>query len=433
MDTMAPGSNGIGNVTSAQRAAGNLTYEQKVVRGHDGLDSLPGHVLVVFEKRPKGGAIFSRLVRTGEVFPAGFRIPFLDWSSQKYFSVAVNNSVLNYSFERLVTLDDGSDEFKLKFDLKYMVADPQKVAEGWEHDPLRKLHDEIARVITKNCARRKAEMFRSRFRELERIVLAGESGGLRAYAAALGLKIISIDLDKPPLPDIHRKVIQQAKEKPWEIRSHEIKEDVARANERVSRERERQREKETVDHKYDLQRLELRRQLELNGDLDEVHWEQQKRKLREIQTDAVGQALKNVGENINTAWDLREGAEVVREITGASQSSGPSSFATGLPSAAAAGFLPESGEDGLNSLLAQGIREIDKLKCPFAHKQALRSTLLHLVAEALLDDRADETLLKQYADKLYALGRDSQPPLNESQRLFLKKFVDVNELRSRLR
>ncbi len=172
---MTPGPNGIQNPAAAPSAAGNLTYEEKVVRGHAGLDSLPGYVLAIFEKRAKGGAIFSRLIKPGEIFPSGFRIPFLDWS-QKYFSVAVNDSVLICEFTHLVYLDDGNDEFTLNFHLTYRVADFRRVAEIWEHDPLRRLRDEIGRVIARNCARRKAEMFRERFRELERIVIAGEHG-----------------------------------------------------------------------------------------------------------------------------------------------------------------------------------------------------------------------------------------------------------------
>lgn len=431
MDITAPGSNGIGNTASAQRGAGNLTYEQRVVKGHEGLDSLPGYVLVVFEKRAKGGAIFSRLVKPGEVFPAGFKILFFD-SSHKYFSVAVNDSVLTHEFDHGITLDDESDEFTLYFRMKYRVADPRLVAETWEHDPLRKLRDEIELVIGRNCAKRKAEMFRSRFRELERIVIDGESAKLRAYAAELGFKIISIVLDKPRLPDYKVGVLEQEKKLPWEKRRFEIQQHIDRSKEAASRELKRQRDKEDIDHKYDVQQLELDRQLGLNSRFDEAHRAQQARKLREIQTDAIGQALTNVGAGINNPGDLREGFEVVREISGAIQSDSTSPLATGLPSHAVAGYLPELGEDGLSSLLLT-IREVDRWKCTFAQKQAVRSTILHLVAEALLDDGADEEMLKQYADKLYDLGRNSQPALNESQRLFLKKFVNVEDLRSRLR
>lgn len=433
METKTPEQNGVRDQSSAQNAAGNLTYEQKVVRSHPGLDPVPGYVLAVFEKRGKGGAIFSRLVKSGERPPSIFRIPFLDWS-QRYLSIAVNDSVLNYEFSHVITLDDGTDEFVLTFHLSYRVADPKRVAEMWEQDPLRQLRDEIGRVIARNCGKRKAEMFRDRFRELERIVIDGESAKLRAYAGTLGLKIISIDLDKPPLPDYQREVIQKEKKRPWEKRSHEIEQDVDLTKQKASREWEHQREKDDVDHKFDVQRLELRRQLELNSELDEVHRAQLRRKLREIEADAIGQALTHVSAGIDTPDALREGFEVAREISGAIQSdNGTSPFPTGLPSGTSAARLLDSGEDRLSSLLSLGMKEIDRWSCTFAQKQGLRSTLLHIVAEALLDDRADGTVLKQYANKLAEIGRGFQPPLNRNQRLFLDKFLNVDELKDQLR
>src|SRR5687768_9258129 len=99
-----------------RRPVGNLTLEQQVAMEHPGLDSWPGHVLVVFERRDQGGAVFSRLVNSGESFGSRFRIPFRDLS-QKYFAIAVNNSVLSCSFDHSITLDDGSEEFTINFHL----------------------------------------------------------------------------------------------------------------------------------------------------------------------------------------------------------------------------------------------------------------------------------------------------------------------------
>ncbi|MFY9620638.1 MAG: hypothetical protein WAM70_14750 [Pyrinomonadaceae bacterium] len=301
-----------------RRAEPNLTFEQEVVKDFSGLDSLPGFVLVIFERRDLGGAVFSRLVNSGERFRSRFSISRRDlW--KKYFAIAVNDSVLNYTFEQSIVLDDGSEEFTLLFQLSFRVADPRKVAEMREHDPLLKLRGEVARVITRNCAKRKAEMFNSRFRELERIVIDTESAWLRTYAADLGFKIISIDLDKPPVQNYQREVIQQENKRRWEKHSHEIQQDINRTKQKALPESEHQREEEDVDHNYDVQRSEVQRQIELNSELDELHRAQQSRKLREFQTDAIGQALTNVGAGIDTPDNLREGFEVAREIAGNTQ------------------------------------------------------------------------------------------------------------------
>jgi hypothetical protein len=427
MDIKTPEQNGAGD----KSAAGNLTLQQKIVRSHPGVDGLPGHVLAVFEKRGKGGAVFSRLVKSGERSPSIFRIPLLDWA-QRYVSIAVNDSVLSYEFDQSIVLDDGSDKFNLNFHLTYRVADAQKVAEIWEHDPLAQLRDEIARVIGRNCAKRKAEMFRNRFREVERVVIDTESARLRAYAAELGLKIVRIELDKP-LPGYTAEVIEKRKIAQAEKDSFAIQHGVSLIKDRTSRAREHEVKKEDVDHEFDIQQLVLERQIGISSKLDEVHRAEQNRKLRGIQTDAIGKALTNVGEGINTPWDLRDGFEVAREISqGIQADTAASSLSAGLPPKSAVMQIG-AGEDRLNGLLAQGIQEIDRWNCTPAQKQSLRSTLLHLVAEALLDDHADDKVFKQYANKLTDIGRGFEPRLNRTQHDFLGQFMDFNALRNKLR
>jgi hypothetical protein len=431
MDIKTPEQNGAGGKSLAQTAAQNLTLQQNVVRSHEGVEPLPGYVLAVFEKRAKGGAIFARLVNPGERPPTIFRIPFLDWA-QRYLSIAVNDSVLKYEFDDSVVLDDGSDVFKLKFHLTYRVADPQKVAEIWEHDPLRQLRDEIARAIKRNCAKRKAEMLRNRFRSLEKIVVDDESARLRPYAATLGLKVISIDLDKLML-DGRIDVIEARNKAEVEKDRFAIEQGVNRVKQETSRAVAHQTNLEDVHHKYDVQQVELERQLNLESKLDQVHQRNQMRKLREIEAEAVGKAVINVAENTNTPGDLVEAFGAVNHIRGTIQAeNGASSPPKGL--------LPESeriqignGTNRLNDLLNEGIQEVDRWKCTSAQKQALCSTLLHIVAEALLDDHADETILKQYANKLTDLGRGFEPQLNRTQRDFLGQFMDFNALRNKLR
>jgi hypothetical protein len=188
-----------------------------------------------------------------------------------------------------------------------------------------------------------------------------------------------------------------------------------------------------IDQQYELHAKELAKKIDLRNQVDEVHRDEQNRKLREIQTDAVGQALINVGAGINTPEAFRQGYEVAREITmGIHSDNRAASSFTPLPS------KPEligigSGEDRLSSLLSLGLREVERWNCTFAQKQALRSNLLHIVAEALLDDHADEKILKQYANKLSELGKGFQPPMTSNQRLFLDRFLDVDELIDKLR
>jgi hypothetical protein len=431
METTTPDQNGGGYRAAKRTAEDNLTFLQNVVRHHPGIDALPGYVLAVFEKRGKGGAIFTRLVKPGERSPSIFKIPLLDWA-KNYLAIAVNDQLLTYSFDHSIALDGGTDLFKLNFHLTYRVADPQKVAEIWELDPLRQLCGEIGRVIGRNCAKRKPEMFRDRFRDLEKIVVDSESVRLRTYATTLGFKIVSIDLEKL-LSAGRIGVIETRYRVEDEKNRFGYEQDLSHTKREAARADSHRMNIENVHHKYDIQQVDLQRQIELSGQSDEVHRTQQKRRLREIETDAIGQALINVGAGIHTPDALREGFETAREISTGIQSDNRGSA---LPAALSSGPAPlaiGSGEDRLSNLLALGIREVDRWTGTFAQKQALRSNLLHIVAEALLDDHADEKTLKLYANKLSELGKGFQPPLGRTQRLFLEKFMNIDELKNNLR
>src|SRR6185437_4562166 len=149
----------------------NLSKEQNLIKEHNGLDGMPGHVVVVFEKLKHGGAKFSKTVDQTQRFK-NF-VPLLD-SPQNYFAVAVNDSILKYSFEVLVTLDDDIHQFALIFHLTYRAANPRRLAELQAQDPLGLLCNMIAQALSRACRNRKLDMVKHRFRELERIVLDNE-------------------------------------------------------------------------------------------------------------------------------------------------------------------------------------------------------------------------------------------------------------------
>lgn len=443
----------MGNVSLEQNE--NLTFAQKAVVNREGLDSLPGYVVVVFEKLDKGGAAFSRLINPGERFQkSGFRL----WdTSHKYFSVAVNKSVLNYSFEEPVTLDDEIHTFTLKFHLKYRAVNPQMVAELRDQDPLRKLRDEIALVVGRSCAQRKWEMVRDRFRELEVVVMNSERTKLRQYAATLGLEIFSIELDKrlpSEVKEVEKKMeVAEAEKRKFQIEQElkDTKEEIVRTRahlrrlediERQHAERDRelakqyairrvgqQRAVDDIEHQKVVREAELDGQLGLREKEDAAHSAARARKLQEARDEAIATAMRNVGAGINSPAELLEGAQVAQQISmGVQSNGGPSPLPTGLPGAAVGAL--GSGEDGLSGLVNQVINESERWGCTFAQKQAVRSAVLHLVAEALLDDHADEKVLEQYAQKLSEIGSSLQ--LTPTQFRFLDKLRNYEHLRALL-
>ena len=443
---------------------GNLTLEEMLVVNHEGLDSLPGYTVVVFEKLDKGGAAFSRLINPGERFQkSGFR--FWDKSS-KYFSVAVNKSILNYSFEEPVTLDDEIHKFTLKFHLKYRAVNPQLVAELRDQDPLGKLRAEIALVVGRSCAQRKWEMVTNRFRELEVVVMNGERAKLRQYAATLGLEIFSIELDKR-LPSEATAIPKAEEEAEAEKKKFQIEQELDATKEQIRQTKEHLHRLENIERQYaerdrelaekyklkdreeaiykadqqreldDVEHQHLKRGAELDGRLglqdreDAAHRAEQARRLREDQTEAIGTAMKNVGAGISTPTEFLDAVQMTQQVSAIVQPNGSSSaLPTGLPGVGVGGHALGAGEKGLGVLVNLVITESERLNCTYAQKQSVRSAVLHLVAEAMLDDQADKEALKQYAEKLSEIG--SSLKLTATQFRFFDELRRYERLREYL-
>ncbi|HEU4767470.1 MAG TPA: hypothetical protein VFS77_08840, partial [Pyrinomonadaceae bacterium] len=146
----------------------DLSESLNLLRAHSGLDALPGYVVVVFEKLEHGGAKFAKIVNSDERFKRFF-LPFLS-SPDQFFAVAVNQSVLSYTFEEESELDNDIRKFTLVFRLSFRALDARKLAELKGQDPLKRLTERIAQMIKRSCGTRKWDMVKERFRELERIV-----------------------------------------------------------------------------------------------------------------------------------------------------------------------------------------------------------------------------------------------------------------------
>lgn len=387
-----------------QDVVDNLTTRQNLVRQHTGLDSLPGYTVVVFEKPDRGGEIFYRLMQPGERFQSKLRLPFWD-PTRGYFAVAVNRAVLNHSFDRPVSLDDHVHKFILSFHLKYRAADPQRVAELREQDPLRQLRDELARVIVRSCTRRKWEMVRDRFSDLEMVVLNGERAGLVRYAATLGLEIVSVELDRR-LPEDDEEVRLALSKRQAEIGVQRV---------RV----EKDAEKQIFEATQAVETIKARAS--------------QQGQLRDSLTKAASTALGNVADGVNSPREFEEAFDVVRKINETVQSepapSHPNAISSGIGDVKALG----TGEDKAGALLLHTAMEINRLTCPHAQKRSLRSAILHVVAEALLDDHADEEMLRKYAEQVSEVGKKLQPPLTPSQFRFFETFTKYEQLRNALR
>ena len=434
MSATKPEQNGKGNGTGTKvqnpdrTTVQNLTFDQSLVRQHVGLDALPGYKVVVFEKLKEGGERFLKVVNRDERFRS---FPFDFWNSrEKYFSLAVNESILNYTFEETVTLDDDLRKFTLILHLKYHAGDFRKVAELARQDPLKRLKDEIGQTLSRSCAQRKWEMIKDRFRELELIVLNAERARLRQFAGTLGIEINDISLDRR-LPvtekevDLARIRASVEKEKFW------IDQDLTSVKDGTLRARNHALRKDAIDQKYDLRSLDLDKQIELQEKETVVHRAAQHQKILDGRDEAIITVIGNVARNTETPTDVREIIEIGSDVNSILQSGQLSAPAPGaLPGMPASGLLA-AGEDRVASLLAFAMREIENSKFTTAQKRSLTSNMMHLLAEAMLDDEADEALMEKHSKKLSELGSSLQ--FTNAQFRLLDKFTNLEQLREQLR
>ena len=430
----------------------DLSEAQNLLKYHSGLDALPGYLVVVFEKLEHGGAKFAKLVNSDERFKRFF-LPFLN-SPEQYFAIAVNQSVLSYTFEEETELDNDIRKFTLVFRLGFRASDPRKLAELKGQDPLRKLTEMIAQTIRRSCGPRKWDMVKERFRELERIVLATDRPKINQYAATWGIEIVSLELDRR-LPAeavvidatrirvdtsikehelLKTEQLQKARTSTSvDAEMNEFRDRATHTRQDEQRKRDRRIKLEDLDQKYDLRSRELDRELGDQDRINALHHEEQMRALHEKKTEAIGTAFTNVGRGINTPDALRDGFIVAQEMGRSLGTGGDNgaSLGTGLPGRSSIGVLTE-GKDALSSLLIEGLGEVSRWPYPDAQQRALRSAILHIIAEALLSEDANHAVLQQYADKINQLGRNLDPPLTSTQFRLLERFRNIEALKALL-
>lgn len=430
MSATTPEKNGAGtpvqNPTS--KPVPNLTFEQSLVKEHAGIDALPGYKVVVFEKLKEGGEKFLKVVNRDERFRT---FPFDFWNSrEKYFALAVNESILNYSFEEPVTLDDDLRKFTLIFHLKYRAADFRKVAELARQDPLKRLRGEITQTLSRTCAQRKWEMIKDRFRELELIVLNAERARLRQFATTWGVEIIDISLDRH-LPGSEKEVdfvrlrASAEKEKFW------INQDLHNVKDQTLRERNHALRQDEIDQKYQLRSQDLDRQIELQDKENSVHRAAQYQKILDTRDEGIMTVVRKLSDNTENPDDVRDLMEMGSEIGSFIQSGQLSGTVHGSVSPAPANGLLGTGEDRVANLLAIAMKEIEQSKFTTAQKRSLTSNIMHLLAEAMMDDEASEEIMEKHSQKLTELGSSLQ--FTKAQYRLLDRFTNYQQLRDDLR
>ncbi|MGH9844531.1 MAG: PP2C family protein-serine/threonine phosphatase, partial [Blastocatellia bacterium] len=187
----------------------NLTIEERLVKEAPDTNPMVGHKVVIFEQVGEGSE-FRQVLKPGERFEK--RRKSLFGPAPVYFAYAVNtDQQLRLEFSDRFLHKDQVHSFDLTFRVEYCAADDddgmRRLAERVNSDPLKRLQDEIKRVLGRAIAGLEWETIKTNcvadnFKEVAHAVLTDAAAGqassnfnnLCRFATELGIKLKAIEL-----------------------------------------------------------------------------------------------------------------------------------------------------------------------------------------------------------------------------------------------
>ncbi|MFL5539155.1 MAG: hypothetical protein ACJ8J0_09185 [Longimicrobiaceae bacterium] len=385
----------------------NLTFEESLVRDVRA-EPLEGHDVVVFERVGEGGEKFLTILPPGTPMKRGL----LDLVRQpRYFGVAVDASPdLHLDVRDHVVLeDDEAHRVELLLDLYYSVSDPRLLAGHRNRDPLGLVGQRARQAIGRDVAQLQWTEVVYSFGVAAQEVLRNRLPELRAFAAGYGIALRAVEVGRL-LPEVYTAPAV----------------DTAARLDQISR-----------DERVDLARMDAERRI---GDARNLHTlgsadmdaaaqdVRHAARIRDTRVDTYLEGFKTVGRQVTTPDDLRamfQGGIHPGVAPGAT--AGMLSGAGPSPTAA----LP-AGAGGLSALLQQVVSATQNVGGT-GKRLELRSALLHLVAEVLLEELGEPAVRARYADRARQLFASLERSLVPHELDALRALSDPAELERSLR
>lgn len=381
----------------------NVTFTHSVLRKHT-IDPLEGHTVVVFEQIGDAGEKFRfEIEPEHEPQKAGlFRLP---WRAQpNYFAYAVPTASLQAQFGADIRMDDLLHAFVMKIGVTFSVSEPRLVATRRNDDPLKIVRDEIVRLVQKCIAPYRWIDVTNNFRRVEGEVISEVLAAVRHLASGCGLRVqdlsLSHDVPRDQIPGI-------------------VAEDEhTTAKDRIQKEAELEvlrQELKIQQQDLEAKRAAFRRSMEI----------------ADVGVRTLTTALQNAANAVHNPGELMQTLMSVNHAIHDILDGGPRFASTALPGGGPAGFLDSGNpsQTGLAPVLVGIVAKTEQV-LPGPAKKRLQAALLHLVAELLPEETADETTVKQYVDRVIEVG--SEATLSSTQSDFLREHINTRALRERL-
>lgn len=418
----------------------NLTLAQKIIKPHT-IDPLEGHTVVVLERIGTAGEEFRFEIEPGQRVPKT-RLDLFKWlrgrtDQEKYFAYAVTGDPeLRLNITTPVKMEDHVHTLMLLIAVSYSVTEPRTVVTTRNHDPIRKLREEIARVLQRDTAWRSWISIRSEFRDVAREMVGANREALDRFATRYGLQIHAIDvackLDDGDVLDLKTEATVEV-----QTAVHTVTADFERLKlteeAKTAALRNQQAHEETVRNHTREHELQAQDDLQTfqRGRLHAaVEGQRRAQQLYEAATNAGMIAVGNVAQSIRTPAELLDtfqslNASVAQSRLMLEEPGDGHAASAGQPRLTASG-----GQSGAAAVIMEMFAQTERAACDLVLKRQLQSAILHLVAEAMMNGNGDPQLEARYSERIADLRAESGVPVELFD--YLKRFVDPERLKASL-
>lgn len=458
----------------------NMTLERDVVKRLGAVEPVPNYDLVVYDALERGKRIRAVIPPGGEFVRPLWEKLFRRKDPPVACAVS-RDSNLRHDFFLTAPSAEEVEDVNLNIVLHFSVMDPRALVEGLDRDPITRLERETGILARRALSRIPWAEIEGRKVDLEHAILQDKSTDdsgvpkshfeiLRDFAASLGLKLQNVrvswrlpekvvapprgELDKERERRVTRLDHEIAKEKEALAAELELEREQHRhESQKLKEELELQRAKlelKREEHHQELQALKEELELQRSDVRYQLEQQAQRRKLLESQANlvaqlgqravnALGTAMDNTASGIQDATELKRAVQEIRSVQGDVQALTAGTEVSGLHELPAAGvgqLTNGPGKDKVLRELAQGLFElVEDLDSDGPERRRLLSRGLHVLAEAMLLEEADDDLMATWADDVnqeFLALVDAGALSNNEQRELLKLLQDSEALRAKL-
>jgi hypothetical protein len=367
----------------------NLTLLHQVMK-ETTPDPKEGHTVVVFETRSGSGEVFRFEIVPGGPAPKKSLLQKIGIGTPpNYWAYAVSAAPsITTQFTTDITMDDSVNKFTLSIDLTYSVNEPKLLVTRRNDDPLKLLRDRAVALIHRAIVGHSWDDIVEHFRRVEQDVVDDILKSLRQFGATCGLRVLDVGLS-PRFPAESN--VRNITAKGLEILDGEA----------------------TIQRRRDAYRR-----------VTEV---------ADATAAAVTQMLKSGTSGIQNPTELLQGitslTAAVGQMRGVTSMSGDGGPAA-LPGPSAVPLLTAGRQSGLGPVLVELMSQTEPMRCGAAEKNALRAALLHLVAELLTADDAQQEPVKTARERVLTASAEVNLTVDEADSI--KTFTQTTALRQRL-